>query len=101
MPRMTEQEARERQGCWLEGSRGWRATGTLVNIAAGCGMELDADDRLLLATYLDDERDEDVIIANGEVISASGAVVDQGGLADQAEEYLNTHVAPEGWTFGW
>lgn len=103
MPRMTEQEAQKAHGCWLEGHRGWRASGDVVHIAYGYGMPLDEDDSALLDAYLSDDYgiDYDLTLSTGEEVSVGGAVIDQGGLADQAEQYLNTEVAPEGWAFGW
>lgn len=102
MPRMTEEEARKQHGCWLEGSRGWRASGLLVRMAGNWGMPLDDDDHAIVTAYLNgSEVDKDLTLSTGEEVSVGGAVIDQGGLADQAEEYLNTEVAPEGWAFGW
>jgi hypothetical protein len=99
MARMTVAEVRKQHGCWLEGSRGWTASGLLVRMAANWGMPLDADDRDIITAYLNGH--ETVALRTDEFVDVTSAVVDQGGLADQAEEYLNTEVAPEGWTFGW
>jgi hypothetical protein len=53
MPRMTEVEAEKQQGCWLEGSRGWTASGLLVRMAGNWGMPLDDDDHAIVTAYLD------------------------------------------------
>lgn len=98
MARMTPAEAEKSQGCWLEGHRGWSASGELVNIAHHHGMPLDAYDREVVTAYL---RGDETITIDFQEHDVTGLVVDQGELADQAEAYLNEHVAPEGWQFGW
>jgi hypothetical protein len=98
--RITEPE--KFRGCWLEGHRGWTASGHLVDIAESYGMPLDDDDRAIVAAYLASA--ESVTLSTGEVLDDDGirgAVIDQGELADRAEEWLNDNVAPEGWAFGW
>lgn len=90
------------RGCWLEGSRGWRASGHLVEIAESHGMRLSKDDRAILAAYLDSA--DSITLSTGEVLDAgsiAGAVIDQGELTDRAEQWLNDKVAPKGWAFGW
>lgn len=101
--RMTTEEAEKARGCWLEGSRGWTASGELVNIADHHGMPLDDDDRAIVGHYLA-RGEDDLTLSTGQVIKADdvhGLVVDQGELSSKAETYLNEHVAPEGWSFGW
>jgi hypothetical protein len=98
--RLTIEQAAKQAGCWLEGSRGWAASGELVNIAARHGMPLDDDDKALVAAYL--ARQESVTLPSGQHVGdVAGLVVDQGELADKAEAYLNEHVAPYGFEFGW
>ncbi|HEX5522805.1 MAG TPA: hypothetical protein VFX53_05125 [Pedococcus sp.] len=100
--RMSPEDAAEQAGCWLEGSRGWTASGELVNIAARHGMPLSLDDRAVVDAYL--ARADAITLSDGSTRDASditGLVIDQGELADTALDYLNEHVAPEGYAFGW
>ena len=61
----------------------------MVEIAQGFGFELDGLERQSTANYLSDEyTDGDA----AEIVY---------GAADKAEAYLNEHVAPEGYSFGW
>lgn len=102
--RMSPAEAEKQQGCWLEGSRGWTASGELVNIADRHGMPLDDDDRAVVEAYLDEERTGTVELSTGELVGYDeimSAVADQDGLAEKAEKWLNENVAPDGWAFGW
>lgn len=90
-------------GCWIGGGWGWKGSTRLIDIAHGHGFPLDADDRAIIAAY-DSGSDEPVTLASGEVIDADsigGCVIDQGSLADTAEQWLNDHIAPEGYSFGW
>lgn len=90
------------RGCWIEGSRGWRGTGYLVQIAEEYGMRLSKDDREIVTSYM--QSADSVTLSTGETLDAteiSGAVIDQGELADRAEQWLNDKVAPKGWAFGW
>ena len=93
---LTESEALAAQGCWLEGSRGWRAAAPLVDIAAGYGMPVDEDDRTILAAYMDSR--DTVTLASGESVDSQDCTIE---LTDRAEAWLNEHVAPAGWSFGW
>ena len=100
--RFSEAQAEAARGCWLEGHRGWTASGALVEIAESHGMPLDADDRAIVTAYLDSAAS--VTLSTGEALDSDGiasAVIDQGELADKAEAWLNENVAPDGWAFGW
>ncbi len=101
--RMSPAEAEKAQGCWLEGSRGWTASGELVNIAAHQGMPLSDDDRALVDAYLG-RHEGDLTLPSGDVVSADDLdeyVTGQGAIADQAAQWLTDNVAPDGWSFGW
>lgn len=78
-------------GCWLDGAQGWHNNYRVVRRAVEYGMELPPEDHALLDRY------EDAHETNDE---AAGAIIDQGGLADRATEYLNQH-APDGYVFVW
>lgn len=81
-------------GCWIDENRGWRAVPMLVEIAHDMGMTLLPIDEEALHALLHDERPRYL----GE---AASLVMDQGGLADQAKDWLNAHVAPKGHYFDW
>lgn len=82
-------------GCWIEGHRGHYATSGLVWKACDWGFEIDDSDRLALEAY---EAGNDEIFHLGEKVEVFDWVVE---LADEAEAWLNDHVAPEGHSFGW
>jgi hypothetical protein len=105
--RFTVEFAESKRGCWLESSRGWRAASVLVAIAQELGMVLSPDDRKVIEVYADGDWPsmmERLTLPSGEVISMSDVgeyVTGQGELCEQAEAWLNKHIAPEGWSFGW
>lgn len=98
--RMTPEKADENQGCWVEGSHGWRAPAVLVNKATEWGMKLEADDRALVDHYLAGNV-TDVTLPSGSTVKGSDVGDCVTELSDRAEEWLNENVAPAGWTFGW
>jgi hypothetical protein len=103
MSRMSVKDAEKRRGCWLDGHRGWTASGELVNIAAHHGMKLDADDRAIVDAYLS-SADTVTLPLEGRTVDADDIheyVAGQGELAERAEHWLSRHVAPDGWSFGW
>jgi len=118
-------------GCWLEGSRGWYATPMLIRIAWERGMPHDGDDVEIVDAYehggpielrFDSGKphtwqtgrftgnttcsvcgllpldDDDVATTCTVKVDVPEAVVD---MADDAENWLNDNVAPEGYAFGW
>ena len=98
--RISVADASSKQGCWLEGSRGWTAIGALVNIAVANGMSLDADGQTIVDAYL--SQADTVTLSDGKVLDDDRiAEIVREDLAGDAETYLNEHVAPEGWAFGW
>ncbi len=82
-------------GRWIEGHRGRYVTSELVWRAANRGFEIDDDDRRALEAY---EAGDESIVWDGEDCGVYEWVVD---LADNAEVWMNEHVAPEGHSFGW
>jgi len=78
-------------GTWLAGHMGWHNTYRVVERAAEYGMELSDDDRKAIDQYRE---------SNGLDMDAWETVGGQGGLSDQATEYLNQH-APDGHRFVW
>jgi hypothetical protein len=72
-------------GCWVDGGRGRYARARVIEIALDCGWE-DSEATEIVARY--PELSEDQQDALGDVVN-------------NAEQYLNEHVAPEGFSFGW
>ena len=83
-----ERETPSAAGCWLEGHRGWTAIPALVRIAEGYGMVLSSDDAAIVSRVGggDDSGDDWECMHD---------------IADDAEQWLTEHVAPEGYSFGW
>lgn len=77
--RMTPAEA----GCWVPGLVGRYGSQEVISIAVNCGWDDEDAQRIL------DSDDNEAIW---------DAVID---VADDAEIWLNEHVAPEGYYFGW
>lgn len=103
-PRLTVAEAEKEEGCWLESGRGWRISAEAVNLAAGYGFPLDADDRAIVAYYLEGDPSEALTLNGGETVSPDDIhehVLGADGLVDHATDWLNDHIAPEGYRFGW
>jgi hypothetical protein len=71
-------------GCWIDGTWGWRGIIRVIEIAEEHGMTLTEQQRSVVN---DADRD--------------GVYEEIVGLADEAEEWLNEQIAPEGWSFGW
>lgn len=78
----------DQAGCWVEGSRGWYAQPLVVRIAIGRGMEVSEADLSVLSRYECGDHELDAM----ETVS---------DLVDDAEAWLNEHVAAEGYSFGW
>jgi hypothetical protein len=78
----------EDAGCWVDGVRGWHALAYMVvNLATHrCGYPLSDEDRAMVELYDAGQRD-----LTDEVHE----------IADEAEAWLNEHVAPDGYTFLW
>lgn len=72
------------RGVHLDGAHGWHNNYRVVDMALSYGMILDERDHADLAAYkAGDASDE-----------ANGAVIDQGGLVDQATEFLDEITEP-------
>lgn len=67
----------EDAGCWVDGHWGWRGSMRVVSIAHDFGWQA------YTAAPLDEE-DEFIY-----------------EIADEAEQWMNDEVAPEGYSFGW
>lgn len=84
-------------GCWVEGSRGRFGHTRLIEIAESRGWQgVCQDDHNAIECY--DGKAECADVAD---CSCPDVVLGQGGLADKAEAWLNEHVAPKGYQFGW
>ena len=89
-------------GCWIDGRWGIYGPGRLLDIASSYGFPMDDDDRAIIAAH--DAHSDTVTLSTGETIDAvtiAECVSGQGELTDRAEDWLNEHVAPDGYTFGW
>lgn len=87
-------------GCWIDGHWGHYGIARLVDIAQDYGMEISELDSLALHAYrngIDEFEDEQT----GEYHDAADWMLMQGGLGDEAEEWLNENVALPGFSFGW
>lgn len=101
--RLTAEQAASHAGTWVDGARGWRAPARVVEIAHTYGMPATPGDAEILAHYQQGDG-EPLTLPTGETLDAGeigNAVSGQGELADQAETWLNDHIAPDGWSFGW
>ena len=81
-------------GCWIDGHWGQYGGARMVAIAAEYGWEdseaIDLAQRHLAAMQPSDAPS----LSDDEYIELSGAL-------DDAEQFLNDYVAPDGYTFGW
>lgn len=77
-------------GCWIDESRGWRATAYLVTLAREMGCTDIPDDIVVISRN----------ICTGAWIS-NNLVEDVEEYVGIAEDYMNAHVAPEGYHFDW
>ncbi|MFY1620061.1 hypothetical protein [Micromonospora sp. WMMD736] len=85
-------------GCWIDGHWGQYATVRLMSLAVERGWRLsDEDDAIFLRLHVSAGSPSSPEASDGDW----EALYEQGGLADQAEAWLNDHVAPEGFVFGW
>lgn len=73
-------------GCWIDGHEGHYGIVTLVTIAETYGMRLSAVDSGAVSRYAAGSNAEIEIVHS---------------IADEAEEFLNATVAPDGYSFGW
>lgn len=82
-------------GCYAEGSRGWYAGERVIDVAIDFGWELDAEAEAAVERYYHGEdrfdNDSDDLV---EVVAG------QGGIVDEAEEWLNDHTS-EGFLWHW
>ena len=76
-------------GCVAEGSRGWYAGQRVIEEAQGLGWELDAEGQEAVDRYYTSAWDsEDPADATFEI------VVGQGGIVDEAAQWLNDNTPP-------
>lgn len=76
-------------GCLIDSHYGHYAHTMLIELAVSCGMMLPNADAYIVARYADD---------NGLEEYPHEYVYD---LADDADQWLNEHCAPDGFSFGW
>lgn len=87
-------------GCWIDENWGHYGVARLVDIAQDLGMEISGLDESAVWAYRNNE-DEFQDEQTGEYHNASDWLFMQGGLGDEAEEWLNDNIAKPGFYFGW
>lgn len=85
-------------GCWIDGSWGIYGVPQMIIIAEANGYQLSDHDRLILEAYTYGIESIKLLT---ETVNAGEAILMQGGIGDQVEEWLNEHIAPYGHRFGW
>lgn len=78
-------------GCLIDGHHGWHGHYMMVDLAIDLGFPIRDEDRAHLDRYRSDMMDHE----------SAEWVTGQGGLMDEAEGWLNTHVAENGHHFAW
>lgn len=102
VPDITPAEA----GCWLDGHMGWHNHYRVVDLAFDYGWSPDDRDVIVAirdAYAADPYRDTAEVITGPlipETVHLGEAVFGQGGLVDDATDYLQS-LAPEGYWFEW
>ena len=86
LPPVTKATA-DNAGCWVDGARGWAAPIHMVDIAVERGWPITDEDQEILDLVKDRRGDCDRETWQE--------------LCDDVESWLNDHVAPEGFSFGW
>jgi hypothetical protein len=86
-------------GCLISSGHGWRSVGYVIQMAMDNGYSDKASDRLAVTAFLDNRTT--FTDSFGIEQDTSDWVLDQGGLADTAVDWLNEHIAPEGHLFHW
>lgn len=76
-------------GCYAEGHRGWYAGQRVIEEAQGLGWELDAEGQAAVDAYYGNESTDEMLVDLVEIVSG------QGGIVDEAEEWLNEHTPME------
>jgi hypothetical protein len=90
-------------GCWIAGRDGDIAFSDCIEVAIGYGWELSETEQAALEAF---KQDADTFVSPVPasypgVQYVADWIINQGGLLDGAVEWLNEHVAPEGFAFGW
>lgn len=75
----------DQAGTWVDGCRGWTAMGVMIDIAVERGWPITNED--------------DVILEQSRRAGYNSEAVSE--IADDAEAFMNDHIAPAGYAFGW
>jgi len=86
---MTDKADASSAGCWFDNGRGWRIAGAIVEEAIAWGYKPTEEYNRVLKEA---EEDSDIDIDEWEFISDE---------AQDAEDWMNEHVAPKGYFFGY
>jgi hypothetical protein len=110
-------------GCWIDEINGWHAHYQVAELALSLGWLTSKDPAVPLPGYASTPRrkraetrarrsEVRAVLAaykggqdtaryrQAEIDDVPGQVINQGGICDQATDYLST-LAPEGFSFGW
>lgn len=80
-------------GCVLDGANhGWRITASAITYASAQDFPVSGVDAAVIRAFQSGDPDRDRDGSCAEYVST---------MADEAIEWLNEHVAPEGHAFGW
>jgi hypothetical protein len=87
-------------GCIFDGAHGWHNGIRVIELAHSLGMPFTDHDEVIIEAYRNGV--ESVRLGTGrdaETVDVSGAIIDQGNMLDTATEWLNDHIAPDGYAF--
>lgn len=84
-------------GCWIDGHWGRFGSVRLLELALRRGWQVNKEDQEIVDRLLT----EVATSARPATDDDWEALLDQGAMADHAEQWLNDNVAPDGLTFGW
>ena len=86
-------------GHLIDGARGYQAIAAMIDMAVANGFELGSSDKKAMAGFIKGEATYKSDL--GATIDIGDWVLNQGGLADKASDWMNEHLAPEGHVFHW
>lgn len=85
-------------GCWIDDRWGQYGVTRLIEIAKDYGFVTYDDDEAAIYAF---KHGEDEFWFENSIHFATDWILMQGGLGDDAEDWLDVNVAQEGYMFGW
>lgn len=85
-------------GCWIDDRWGQYGITRLIQIAQDYGFVLDDCEQAAVYAY---RKDQTTFKHCGLESYVDDWLLNQGGIADTAEEWMNENVAKDGFSFGW